>query len=299
MRASAAERSPRATGAPPSRWRKTLRRFLRRPASRFGLLFLTVTMLPAIVGPMLLATSPTRMTMEFLQPPNASNWFGTDEFGRDVFIRVLYGARVSIIIGLSTAVAACSIGAMVGFVAGYFRRLEGLLMRFVDILMAFPALLLAMGIVAALGPRPQNVVIALTIVYIPRTARLVRSTTLSLREQDFVEAARALGSRTPRVLLRHILPNSLTALTVEATFVFAYAMLAEAGLSFIGIGIQPPLPSLGNILGDARVVLREAPWVWAFPGAFVVLMVMGINLLGDALREALDPRLQQAARGAT
>lgn len=297
MRADAAATPPGRAVITRSRWRKTLRRFLQRPASRFGLLFLAVTMVPAILGPMLITTSPTRMTMEFLQPPSPTNWFGTDEFGRDVFIRVLYGARVSIVIGISTAVAACTLGAMIGFIAGYFRPFEGLLMRLVDILMAFPALLLAMGIVAALGPRPQNVVIALAIVYIPRTARLVRSTTLSLREQDFVEAARALGSRTPRILVRHVLPNSLTALTVEATFVFAYAMLAEAGLSFIGIGIQPPLPSLGNILGDARVVLREAPWVWAFPGAFVVLMVMGINLLGDALREALDPRLQQLTKG--
>ena len=282
------------------RRRRMLARFLRRPASRFGLLFLGVTLVPAVLGPAVLTTSPTHMTMAFLEPPSATHWFGTDEFGRDVLIRVLFGARVSIAIGLSTAFGSCLVGSLVGILAGYFRRLDPFLMRAVDVLMAFPALLLAMGIVAALGPRPQNVVIALVIVYIPRTARLVRSTTLSLREQDFVEAAKALGARTPRVLVRHVLPNSLTALTVEATFVFAYAMLAEAGLSFIGVGIQPPIPSLGNILGDARVVLREAPWVWAFPGAWVVLMVMGINLLGDALREALDPRLQHlSARGIT
>ena len=281
--ASSAPRSASGTGL--------LRRFLRRPASELGALLLLITIVPALLGPLLLPTSPTMMTLDFLAPPSRAHIFGTDEFGRDLFVRVLYGARVSLLIALATACLTTVFGAAIGLVAGYFRRLDNIIMRVIDILMAFPSLLLALGIMAAFGQKPSNVVIALTVVYTTRTARVARSVVLSVKENEYVESATALGAPMLRILFRHILPNALAALIVQASFVFGYAILAEAGLSFIGIGIQPPLPSLGNIIGDARTVLREAPWLTFFPGAWVVFMVMGINLLGDGLREIVDPRL--------
>ena len=249
---------------------------------------------PSFVGPLVSDRSPTDISLDFLQGPSLAHPFGTDTFGRDLFIRVLYGSRVSLVIGLGVAVSTAVLGTVTGLLSGFFPRLDNLLMRAMDVLMAFPSLLLALAIMAALGNRPVNVVLALAIVYTPRTARVVRGSVLTIRQREYIEAAQALGIPVSRVLFKHVLPNCVAPLIVQSTFVFGYAILAEAGLSFIGIGIQPPLPSLGNILGDARTVLQEAPWMTFLPGAWVVCIVMAVNLIGDALREVADPRL---ARG--
>ncbi|MBE3599303.1 MAG: ABC transporter permease [Limnochordaceae bacterium] len=246
----------------------------------------------AMVGPYLTGSSPTDMSLDFLAPPSAAHPFGTDSFGRDVLARLWYGTRISLVVGLGTMVTTTVLGTAVGLLAGYYPRLDEWLMRTMDVFMAFPAMLLALGIMAALGRTSWNVLVALTIVYTPRTARVVRSVALSVRQLVFVDAARALGAPDRRVLVYHVLPNIVPAILVQATFIFGYAILAEAGLSFIGVGIQPPVASLGNILGEARVYLREAPWLTFLPGIWIVLLVLGINLMGDGLRDTLDPRIR-------
>jgi peptide/nickel transport system permease protein len=203
---------------------------------------------------------------------------------------VIYGARISLQVGLFVVLFTTIGGTVLGVLAGFYPRLDNPLMRVMDALMAFPAILLAMAITAALGPSQANVVVALSIVYAPRTARVVRGSVLALKEMPFVEAARAVGSRDLRILAQHIVPNALSPILVQATFVFAYAILAEAGLSFIGAGTPPPTPSWGNILAEGRGFMRDAPWITIFPGLAIALIVMGLNLIGDALRDALDPR---------
>lgn len=269
----------------------TLAKILSHRSIMVGIVLFLAILIPSIVGPLLSSRSPTAMTLDFLQPPSLKYIFGTDTFGRDIFIRVLYGSRVSLLIGLSVMLSTAVLGTAIGLLAGFFQRLDGILMRAMDVLMAFPSLLLALGIMAALGQKPSVVVIALTIVYTPRTARVVRGQVLFLREQDYIQAARAVGVPAGRILVRHLTPNVLSPLIVQSTFVFGYAILAEAGLSFIGIGIQPPLPSMGNILGDARTIIQEAPWMTFLPGVWVICTVMAVNIIGDGLREILDPRL--------
>jgi len=233
----------------------------------------------------------TRMRLAF-RPPSAEFLLGTDQLGRDVLTRVLHGARLSLLIGLATVGATALAGTAVGLAAGYFRRLDDLLMRLMDAMMAFPAILLAVAITAALGPSGFNAVIALAAVYVPRTARIVRASVLVVREMDHVLAARALGAGNARIMLVHVLPYCLAPLVVQLTFVFAYAMLAEAALSFLGMGPPPPAPTWGNVIADGRDYLREAPWICLFPGLAISLTVLGLNLLGDGLRDLLDPRLR-------
>ncbi len=278
-------------------WIGRLRRALRqRMIVTGGTLFVAIAF-AALIGPFLSPHSPNALTMEFLKPPSGDHWFGTDSFGRDVFVRSLLGTRMSLSIGLTTAVLSSVAGTLVGLAAVSFRGAGSLLMRLMDAIMAFPALLLAMAVLAAMGRNVANIIIALGLVYTPRTARIVQAAALSVHEETFVEAARALGIPRWRILLRHVLPNVFAPLLVQATFVFAYGVLAEAGLSFIGVGIQPPTPSLGNILGDARAMVREAPWVTFFPGGLIFGLVMTINLLGDGFRETLDPRLRRMFKG--
>jgi peptide/nickel transport system permease protein len=224
-------------------------------------------------------------------PPSWEHVFGTDNFGRDIFRRVVHGTRISLVIGLATTILTGLIGTTIGVLAGFYRPLDGVLMRIMDALNAFPSVMLAIGIAAALGAGPLNIVIALTAVYIPGTARLVRSSTLLLREADFVLAARALGAGPLRIVFVHILINILTPLLVQLTFVFAYAILAESALSFLGLGLPVPAPSLGNIISDGRDYLREAPWICLFPGLTLSLAVFSLNFLGDGLRDMLDPQL--------
>ncbi len=225
------------------------------------------------------------------KPPSLANFFGTDNFGRDIFSRVVYGARLSIEIGFVTVLLTAIFGTACGLAAGYFRRLDNLIMRIMDAFMAFPALLLAIAITAALGPSAFNVVVALAAVYTPRTARVVRASVLVVREADYVHAAQAVGASHLRIMLQHILPNSMAPLMVQLTFVFAYAVIAEAVLSFLGMGPPPPTPSWGNIISDGKDYIREAGWIALFPGLAIATTVLGLNLLGDGLRDVLDPRM--------
>jgi peptide/nickel transport system permease protein len=209
-----------------------------------------------------------------------------------VLARVMFGARLSLGIGLATVAITAIAGTIVGLLAGYFRRLDDLLMRLMDAMMAFPAILLAVAITAALGPSGINAVLALGVVYVPRTARILRASVLVVREMEHVVAARALGASNLRIMLVHVLPYCMAPLVVQLTFVFAYAVLAEAALSFLGMGPPPPAPTWGNVIADGRDYLREAPWICLFPGIAISLTVLGLNLLGDGLRDLLDPRLK-------
>ena len=226
-----------------------------------------------------------------LKPPSAAHWFGTDEYGRDVLSRVMLGARLSLLVGLLVVVVATLLGTLLGLAAGYIRPLDGLLMRLTDALMAFPDILLAIALVAALGPTAVNVVMALGIVYAPRLARVVRASTLVIRELPYVEAARALGVPTPVILVRHVLRNVASPILVQGTFIFANAILAEAGLSFLGVGISPDIPTWGTMIAVGRQYMDQAGWIMMFPGAAIVVTVLALQLVGDGLRDLLDPRL--------
>jgi peptide/nickel transport system permease protein len=259
-----------------------------------GTLGFLAMVLVVVVTPWIVTTSPTDMDYaRILLVPSSEALFGTDDLGRDLFSRVMYGGRTSMSIGLQVMVLTTMFGTVIGLLTGYFDRVDMILMRLMDITMSFPALLLAIALLAIMGHNPLGVVIALTVVYSPRTARVVRSVVLSLREEDYVSSALAVGCATPRILLLHILPGVVPALVVQETFLFAYAILGEAGLSFVGVGVQPPAPSWGNIMGDARVLIREAPWLMMFPGAAIMFAVLSLNLLGDGLRDALSPRRVQ------
>lgn len=288
-------------GADWAEWVKGLcgstRRLMRQRTVVIGGSILIVLTLAALIGPLFSPYDYAALSADFLRPPSTAHLFGTDNFGRDLFTRTLLGTRWSLAIGLATALISGVLGTLIGLAAGYFRWLDYPLMRLMDVVMAYPALLLALAVLAALGRNVANILVALALVYTPRTARVVRSSALSVREEVYIEAARALGVPWWRILTYHILPNVLAPLVVQATFVFAYGVLAEAGLSFVGVGIQPPTPSLGNILGDARYIIREAPWMTFFPGGIVFTLVMAINLMGDGFRELLDPRLRRMFKG--
>lgn len=270
-----------------------LRKLFKHRSFVIGLVIVVLLVLAAIVGPWLTGMDPTAMRMRNrFKPPMQGLWFGADQFGRDMLTRVLHGARLSLFIGLSVAVLSGMVGTLIGITAGYFRRLDSLLMRCMDALLAFPAILLAIGISAALGPQTTSVIVALAVAYVPRTARITRASTLVIREMEYVEAARLAGAGHLRMIFKHILPNCMGPLVVQLTFVFAYAILAEAALSFLGIGPPPPTPSWGNIIAEGRDYSVEAWWIMLFPGLAISLAALGMNLLGDGLRDVLDPRLK-------
>jgi peptide/nickel transport system permease protein len=258
-----------------------------------GLVLLGVIVV-ALAAPLLTGIEPTALDPRGrLSPPSAQHLFGTDNFGRDVFSRTVWGARLSLEIGFLVSALTVLSGTAVGLAGGYFRRLDTPIMRLMDSMMAFPGIVLAIGLMAALGASKFNVVTALTVVYTPRLARVVRSIVLSIREMQFAEAAQAQGTSSLRILLRHILPNCLSPLIVQGTFIFAEAVLGEASLSFLGAGTPPYIPSWGNMLGEARAYLRDAPWTMLFPGLSLTLTVLALNLLGDGIRDVLDPRLRK------
>jgi peptide/nickel transport system permease protein len=258
-----------------------------------GVILLILT-LAAVFAPLITTNSPTLIDGYVrLRDPNQYYFFGTDSQGRDVYSRVVYGARLSLRVGFLTSLFTLFFGTLFGLVAGYYRKVDGLIMRIIDGMMAFPGIILAIGIMAVRGASVSNIIIALTIVGTPRVVRLIRSVVISLREEQFVDAAIATGNPSSRVLWRHILPNTLSPLIVQMSFIFAEAVLAEATLSFLGAGAPPEIPSWGAMLADSKNLLRQAPWTMFFPGAALALTVFALNLLGDGLRDMLDPRLRQ------
>lgn len=275
----------------------TLRRFMaNRSFAIGGALFLVVVMV-AIFADLLAPFDPLRNNFRYrLGAPNAIHLLGTDHFGRDVLSRVLHGSRVSLAIGLLVVLLTGVFGTFIGAVSGYVRRLDNPIMRIMDGFMAFPPILLAIAIGATLGPSLFNAVIALTVAYTPRTARIVRAAVLVVREAEYVEAARALGAGHARILFRHILANALAPILVQLTFIFALSILAEAVLSFIGVGPPPPTATFGAIIADGRNYIAEAPWIAIWPGLAIMITVLGLNLMGDGLRDVLDPRLKREPR---
>jgi peptide/nickel transport system permease protein len=290
---TAIARAPAITLAEPRRSRRSLWRAMRRNRSvQIGLTLVASLSLLALLAPLLATHRPNEMQMtQILAPPSREHLLGTDDFGRDVFTRVLYGARLSIFIGLAVAACTTVIGLVLGTLSGYYRRLDNVIMRMMDVLMAFPGILLALGIMAILGPRLSNVIIALVVGFTPGTARLVRAEILALREREFAEAARALGGSDGRIIARHLVPNAMAPLLVQQTAVIAAAVLAESGLNFLGIGLPPDVPTLGGTLAASRSFLRDAYWMALFPGLVISVFVLGANLLGDGLRDIFDPHL--------
>jgi len=262
----------------------------RRPIAAVALVVLVVISLGALMAPWLGLPAPDRIDMPHrLLPPAPAHPFGTDNFGRDVFARVVHSGRVSLPIGLAVMSLSTTFGAAVGLVTGYYRKVDNVVTRILEGLMAFPAILLAIALVAALGFGARNEVIAIALVYFPRTARIVRASTLQLKARAFVEAAVALGEGDTRILAVHILRNALPPLIVQSTFVFAEAILADSALSFLGLGVKPPTPTWGNMLDEAHVFIQLAPWFIVFPGVAIVVTVLSLNLLGDAVRDLVDP----------
>lgn len=259
-----------------------------------GLLVLAVMLFIALGADVIATHSPTALDpVNRLAKPSGEHLFGTDNFGRDLFSRTIHGTRVSLLVGFGVSLLAMFGGTIVGLIAGYYQRLDSILMRVMDAMMAFPGIILAIGIVAATGPSVANVIIALGVVYIPRVARLVRSVVLSIRETQFIEAARSIGVPDLQIIIKHVLNNTWSPLIVQATFIFAEGVLGEATLSFLGVGAPPITPSWGNILGEARLFIREAPWMMILPGLALTLTVLSLNLVGDGIRDMLDPRLRR------
>ena len=264
----------------------------RHPTIAAGGVLVAIVVLIAIFAPFLATVDPTALApARRTRPPSAQYWFGTDMLGRDVYSRVLYGSRVSLVVGFSVALLSSVIGMTIGLTSGFVRLLDAVVMRIMDGLMSIPPILLAIALMALTRASVQNVIIAITVAQVPSVSRLVRGVVLSLREQPYVEAAIASGTRVPKIIWKHILPNTLAPITVQATFICASAMIAEATLSFIGAGTPPIIPSWGNIMAEGRALWQVKPYIVFFPAVFLSITVLAVNLLGDGLRDALDPRL--------
>nr|WP_253291355.1 nickel transporter permease [Virgibacillus proomii] len=277
-----------------SLWGDALLRVLKSKTSCIGLCIIIILTLTAIFAPLIATHSPTGQDIvNRYQSPSAEHWLGTDELGRDIFSRIVYGTRISIQIGVIAVGIAMIIGVLIGSIAGYFGRwIDQIFMRIIDIMMAFPSILLAIALVAVLGPSLTNAMIAVGIVGIPQFARIVRSAVLSVKQTEYIEASKAIGGKHGRILFLHVLPNCTAPMIVQATLSIGTAILDAAGLSFLGLGAQPPTPEWGAMLTDGRAAIQNAPWVVAFPGLAIFFVVLGFNLFGDGLRDALDPRLK-------
>ncbi len=274
---------------------KSKKNFLKRCSKNYsmmiGVIVLFIILIVVLSVPIFSHTDPNKINYEsMLQSPSVTHIMGTDSFGRDLFTRVATGGRISIAIGLEVMLGTTVLGVLIALLAGYNDKFDMIVMRLMDVMMSFPSLLLAIALTAVFSNSIEGVSIALTIAYVPRTVRILRSSILTLREETYVEAAQAIGVKPITILFKHILPGTLPVLIVQETFLFAYAILAEAGISFVGVGVQPPDASWGNILSDATTLLHEAPWTVMFPGLAIMLTVLALNLIGDGLREVLDPK---------
>jgi len=278
---------------PPIKVRRGLAGFVyRHPTIAFGAALLIAMVSIAVLAPYLGTVDPTALSpAKRTRNPSAEFWFGTDMFGRDVYSRVMYGARVSLTVGFLVATLASLAGLAIGLISGFVRWADGIIMRIMDGMMSIPPILLAVALMALTRASVSNVITAITIAEFPRVARLVRGVVLSLREQPYVDAAVAAGTRSPMIILRHILPNTLAPMTVQATYICASAMIVEAILSFIGAGTPPNIPSWGNIMAEGRALWQVKPFIVFFPAVFLSLTVLAVNLLGDGLRDMLDPRM--------
>jgi len=275
----------------PSHLRLAVRRFLRhRPAVFAGCVILTFA-LAAVLAPAIAAHDPLDMSAgPRLAPPSLSNWLGTDEFGRDILSRVIYGARIAFVVGVGAAAAAAAAGSLIGLLGGYLGGwVDRVVTGFIDLVFAFPTILLAIAVAVVLSPSMQTVIVALSFVQTPHFARVLRGATLAVKVQAYVEAARSLGASDWRIVLRHVLPNVMAPLIVQFALSFSYAVLAESSLSFLGVGNPPPAPSWGAMLSGAYGYVERAPWAAIFPGAAITLAILGFNLMGDGLRDLLDP----------
>lgn len=270
----------------------TARSFRRYPTMWFGGVVLGTMGLAAIFAPLIAPYDPNALSVaNRLSGPTADFWFGTDSVGRDTFSRIIYGARVSLAVGLLVSIMASIVGILIGLLCGAHKIIDLIVMRFVDGMMSIPPILLAIALVALWGTNVQNVIIALTIADAPRVARLMRSVVLSAREEPYVDAAVTSGTRSAKILFRHILPNTFAPILVQATYIFASAMVAEASLSFIGAGVPTNIPAWGSMMSEARVLWQIHPQTVFIPAAFLSLAVLSVNMIGDGLRDALDPRL--------
>jgi peptide/nickel transport system permease protein len=275
-------------------WRDTFYRFTRHRLGMLGAFFVSVLVFTAIFGPAIAPYDPNEMNFtSAFADPSPQHWLGADDFGRDILSRIMYGARVSLLVGLISVSLAATVGTTLGMLAGYGTRwVDEIIMRTMDVLFAFPTILLALAVMAILGRGVGNAMIAIGIVYIPIFARIARSSVLRVKNEEFVHAAEALGANDAGILRRHIFPNILAPIIVETSLSLSFAILAEAALSFFGLGTQPPDPSWGRMLSEGREFFRQSVWIGIFPGLAIMFSVMGFNFLGDGLRDALDPRMK-------
>lgn len=275
-------------------WREAWRTFKKNKSALIGLGLVVFFIIIAIVGPLIAPQGEDEINLSYrLQAPSSEFWFGTDDLGRDVFSRILHGAQLSLTVGLSAVLVSVIIGSILGIVAGYYGKwIDTIISRLFDILLAFPSILLAIAIVSILGPSLQNALIAIAIINIPNFGRLIRSRVLTIKEEEYIHAAKAIGMSNFRILIRHILPNSVTPIIVQGTLAIATAIIEAAALGFLGLGAEQGVPEWGKMLADSRMFLLNAPWAMIFPGLAIMLTVIGFNLLGDGLRDALDPKMK-------
>ncbi|WP_396021285.1 ABC transporter permease [Bacillus sp. S/N-304-OC-R1] len=276
-------------------WKETWNSFCRNRLAVVGLGIVIFFIIIAIFAPIIAPYSfKDQELSKRLLAPSSENWFGTDDFGRDIFSRIVYGARISLWVGFFAVLGSAVLGTLLGIVAGYYGRLiDTIISRIFDIMLAFPSILLAIAVVAILGPSLQNALIAIAIINIPNFGRLVRSKVLSVKQEEYIMAARAVGMKDSRILFRHILPNSMTPIIVQSTLAIAAAIIEAAALGFLGLGAQAPTPEWGKMLADSKQYLVQAPWTLFFPGLSIMLVVLGFNLMGDGLRDVLDPKMKQ------
>ena len=274
--------------------RDFLQSLVRRKIALAGAWVLLLIAFLAVFAPLVAPYDPMGLNpIDRLQGPSVKHWFGTDHFGRDIFSRIVYGARMTIISGSGVVLCSILLGVVIGLLSGYFRGFGRIAMRLVDVVMSFPPLLLALALIAILGPGLLNVILAVSATYLTHTARIIFGLTLKIKEEAYVEAIRSIGAQSGRIIVRHLLPNLVSPVIVQATFTFAFSLLQIASLDFLGVGVPPQVPSWGNMVSEGRVYITRAPGVLLFPGIFIVLTVLSFNLVGDVLRDNLDPRFRE------